>query len=129
MICPCGSEQPYEFCCGAIIAGNKPASTAEELMRSRYTAYSLTNIDYIISSMRENAAKYFDPISAKKWAQSVKWVDLKILKTKQGQSDDNIGWVEFKARYKENGKMQLIQELSEFRKIDSKWYYMDGKRL
>lgn len=129
MICPCGSSLSYENCCGAIIAGKKPASTAEQLMRSRFTAYTQANIDYIIGSMRDKAAKNFDPIDAKNWAESVKWIDLTILNTKQGQEKDNIGWVEFKARLKENGKMHCIHELSEFHKIEERWYYVDGKHL
>lgn len=129
MICPCGSNLEFNACCGAIISGDKIASTAEQLMRSRYSAYTLANIDYIIVTMRGNAAENFDPVNAKQWAISVKWIGLKVINTKQGLTEDDIGWVEFKARYKENGKMQLIHELSEFHRIDGLWYYVDGKHL
>ena len=36
--CPCASGKPYGECCGPIISGERPAATAAELMRARYTA-------------------------------------------------------------------------------------------
>ncbi|SVD70987.1 uncharacterized protein METZ01_LOCUS423841, partial [marine metagenome] len=36
--CPCGTEFPYTDCCGPLIRGASPADTAEDLMRSRFTA-------------------------------------------------------------------------------------------
>jgi len=38
-ICPCGSARSYADCCGPVIAGAQRAGTAEQVMRSRYTAY------------------------------------------------------------------------------------------
>lgn len=129
MRCPCSSDLSLGHCCGAIISGKKPASTAEQLMRSRYTAFCMADIDYLIATMRNKATENFDPISTKKWAERVKWIDLKIIETRQGQTDDTIGWVEFKARYKESGKMHCIHELSEFHKIEGNWYYTSGQHL
>src|SRR3546814_13150635 len=44
--CPCGSGASLAVFCGPVIAGN-PAPTAEALMRSRYTAYALRDLDHI----------------------------------------------------------------------------------
>ena len=48
--CPCGSGKPFSFCCEPALAGRKPAATAEALMRSRYTAFALGAVDYLINT-------------------------------------------------------------------------------
>ena len=44
--CPCGTTAAYAECCGRFIDGDENAPTAETLMRSRYTAYTMVRIDY-----------------------------------------------------------------------------------
>ena len=39
--CPCGSDAEYGVCCGPLHTGESSATTAEQLMRSRYAAYVL----------------------------------------------------------------------------------------
>ena len=39
--CPCGSNISYEACCRPLIMGERPAATAEQLMRSRYVMGAL----------------------------------------------------------------------------------------
>ena len=46
-ICPCGSGKDYVQCCSPYIQGTQVAPTAEALMRSRYSAYATSEIDYI----------------------------------------------------------------------------------
>ncbi len=45
--CPCGSGVAYDACCGPLHHGGRQASTAVELMRSRYSAYTLGLADYV----------------------------------------------------------------------------------
>lgn len=49
-VCPCGSNKPFDYCCRPIVEGQKAAPTAEALMRSRYTAFALGAIDYLIDT-------------------------------------------------------------------------------
>jgi len=49
--CPCGSGRQYSECCGVYISGKAKAPTAEALMRSRYTAYALHDIDYALKTL------------------------------------------------------------------------------
>lgn len=123
-LCPCGVKKNYNECCGAIISGDQQALTPEALMRSRYTAYTEANIDYIIRSMKPPAANHFDAISAKEWALHAKWLGLQIMKT---WTEGTIGFVEFVARFSENGKEYQLHELSEFHLIEKTWYYTHGK--
>jgi SEC-C motif-containing protein len=53
-LCPCGSGNSYDECCELIISAKKDAATCLELMRSRYTAFTLANIDYLMLSQRSS---------------------------------------------------------------------------
>ena len=46
--CPCGDGQPYADCCQPLHEG-QPAASAGRLMRSRYSAYTLQLIDYLVA--------------------------------------------------------------------------------
>ena len=58
--CPCGSKKNYADCCQPFIELKKIPETPEQLMRSRYTAYTQANMDYIVRTMRGKAAADFD---------------------------------------------------------------------
>ena len=48
--CPCSSGATYDTCCGPLHAGQKAAATAEQLMRSRYSAFALGLTDYLVET-------------------------------------------------------------------------------
>ena len=131
--CPCGSKKDYTACCEVFIQKKASAPTPEALMRSRYTAYTQANMDYILRTMRPPASVGFEPLSAYQWAKSVCWLKLKVVSATKINSADtmtnNQGFVEFIAYFQENNKKQTIHELSEFHLIDSEWFYVDGKIL
>lgn len=121
--CPCGLQE-YSNCCAIYHRGDRVAPTPEALMRSRYSAYALADMDYVKKTMLGQALESFDESSAKVWALSVKWLGLQILRVKT-QSND-CGFVEFIARFIEGDKERSIRELSEFQKVGERWYYIDG---
>lgn len=121
--CPCGKELSYQQCCSQFIDGSTLPQTPEELMRSRYTAYTQANIDYIVKTMLSPAADDFDPASAKEFAKRCEWLKLEIFETSQ---QNTIGFVEFLAHFSQNKKRHVIHEKSEFHLMDGKWYYVDG---
>jgi len=51
---------------------------------------------------------------------------LTILETQAGYASDEIVYVEFKATYLENGKLQQIHEKSLFRRENGKCVYVSG---
>lgn len=126
MKCPCGSGNNYSDCCEKFINGEK-AETAEQLMRSRYVAYTQANIDYIEKTHDTATRKELDLDVAKQWAEGSEWISLEIVRTEAGQADDDQGLVEFKAHYRVKGDRQQHHELSEFVKKDGEWFYHDGK--
>jgi SEC-C motif-containing protein len=122
-LCPCGRAKPYEKCCGIFITGQAIPTSPVDLMRSRYTAYTQANIDYIMKTMKSPAADNFDPQAAKAWAQQVEWLKLDVIRATQ---DQDKGHVEFMAYFLDNKTKQAIHELSEFHLVDGVWYYVRG---
>ncbi len=51
---------------------------------------------------------------------------LTILQTQAGEANDELGYVEFKATYIEDGKLQQIHEKSLFQRENHKWVYVSG---
>jgi SEC-C motif-containing protein len=128
-LCPCGSTRPYSECCGLIINSQRKATTSEELMRSRYTAFTMANADYLMRSHHSVTRKLNELRSIKKWSESVQWIGLVILNTHAGKDNDQIGYVEFRALYIEEGKEMQIHENSLFKREKGKWVYVSGEHF
>lgn len=124
--CPCGSSIPISLCCDAIISGKRKAITAEELMRSRYVAFSQANAEYLMQSQHSETRRISEMRDIQKWAKSVKWMGLAILNTRAGTANDETGYVEFRAFYIESGQVQQIHEKSLFKRENGKWVYFSG---
>ena len=45
--CPCGTGRAYDACCGPLLANVAQATTPEQLMRSRYTAFVRGDADHL----------------------------------------------------------------------------------
>jgi SEC-C motif-containing protein len=125
-LCPCGSGLTYADCCEPILTSKRDAITALELMRSRYTAFTQANIDYLMRSHAAKTRPVKDRKNIERWAKSVVWMGLTILSTEAGEASDESGYVEFKALYLENGKPGQIHEKSLFRRENLKWVYVSG---
>jgi len=127
--CPCGNNKSYEECCKPFINGDKYPETAEQLMRSRYTAFTLGKINYIMSSHQKKTRPYKERNHMQKWMNSVEWLGLVIIKKEAGQIDDNSGIVEFRAIYIEDGQTQVIHEKSLFEREKGNWVYVSGTQF
>jgi len=124
--CYCGSGREWESCCGPLISGEKPAETAEALMRSRYSAYAVGAIDYLGETLHPEHRADWDPDATAKWAEQSDWTGLEIRATERGGPDDQEGIVEFVALFSENGQPKQHIERSRFRRHEGRWYYVDG---
>ena len=119
--CPCGSEKPFTQCCGKHMNSLIKAETAEQLMRSRYSAYVKENESYLKNTWHPDTRPEtieFEP--------AIKWIRLQIKNTEKGGANDEQGTVEFIATYKNNGKAFWLHETSRFVRIDGDWVYRDG---
>ncbi len=120
MGCYCGLANAYEECCGAIIAGERIASSAQELMRSRYCAFINGDGKYLVKSTIDKNRFEEDIDLINKY--SPKWLKLDILNASKYS-------VEFKAYYKENNQIKVHHEISSFIFEDDRWFYDEGKLL
>lgn len=126
MKCPCTSGQDYAACCEPILQQQRPAATAEQLMRSRYTAYARGNIDWVIESTLPEGRQFVDRSATEQWSKKATWHRLEILSTQEGGADDAEGIVDFKAYYTLAGEDITHHEIASFRKVDGSWYFVDG---
>lgn len=122
--CPCGSGKTLDHCCDMFISGQQLPTTPEELMRSRYTAYTQANVEYIAKTMKAPANKDFNPDYTRDWSKRLTWLKLEIVKASM---ENEIGYVEFLAHFSENNKRFVMHEISEFHRENDQWYYVDGK--
>ena len=125
--CPCNSDKLFDACCGQYISGDKKSPTAEATMRARYTSFAVGNIDFIESTYNPDDLDSFDRKEVKEWSEKSNWKGLEIIDTQDGKETDSTGIVEFKAHYEVDGMDNAHHEVSEFKKIDGMWYFMEGK--
>jgi SEC-C motif domain protein len=134
--CPCGGAA-YATCCGPYIAGAALAPTAETLMRSRYTAFTLRDEAYLRATWHAST-RPSEPLFAEE--EKVHWLGLEVksalrLRQRKAKSADqteeiNRDTVEFVARYKVSGRAHRLHEVSRFVREQGegglRWFYLDG---
>ena len=127
MNCYCCSNRKFEDCCQPFINGTAKPATAEELMRSRYSAYATAAIEYLLRSTHPSTRKSYDAQAIERWATASRWQKLEIVSTSAGTPTDKAGTVEFKAYYlNSDNEPQIHHENSNFRKELGKWFFVDG---
>ncbi|MBD1546882.1 YchJ family protein [Roseibium aggregatum] len=124
--CPCGSGRSLSACCGPCLAGERVPETAEALMRSRYTAYVLQQIDYLKDTLWPKEQARFDFAGTARWAAENHWTGLTVLKTEKGTAEDREGTVLFEAKFLAGVRFNTHRELSRFRKKAGRWYYVEA---
>ncbi|MFI6762336.1 YchJ family protein [Micromonospora sp. NPDC050417] len=120
-LCPCGSTEPYGGCCGRLHRRETTAATAEQLMRSRFSAFSVGDADYLSRTWHSTtrpARLTLDPRQH--------WTRLDVLGAEQGGLFDTTGTVEFRAHYRESGQTNTVYERSRFVREDGQWVYLDA---
>lgn len=127
--CPCGNLEPYMLCCGLYIEEGQSPQTPEQLMRSRYTAFTQANTDYIGKTMCHEALKQYDATATRAWALSVQWDRLEVLCAPPVAENASIGIVHFIAHYLDNNLPNTIEEWSEFKFIENQWYYTNSVKI
>ena len=119
--CPCGSGRALAACCAPYLGNTSSPPTAEALMRSRYTAYTLGRLDYVRAT--------WHPATCPAELHAVpglRWLGLQIKRVTGGSERDATGTVEFVARSKLGGRAERLHETSTFERIDGRWVYCRG---
>jgi SEC-C motif-containing protein len=117
MKCPCGNPVEFGQCCGAIHSGKRKAETAEQLMRSRYSAYVTENVDYLVKTTWPKSRTPALASSIRSWMNEVQWLQLHVL----GSTKDTV---EFIAEYVSNGQPARLHEHSYFKMQKGEWFYV-----
>jgi len=118
MQCPCNPKKKYSECCQKAHRNINAVSSAEELMRSRYSAFVLANIEYLQKSHHSTTRpSKQEKRELEKWTKSVNWLKLEVLNS----AEDTV---EFKALFMENGAINVIHENSKFCKEHGYWVYL-----
>ena len=120
--CPCGRPLPYERCCGRWHAGPEAlqAGTAEDLMRSRYSAFVGGLLDYLAATWHSSTR----PAVVEPLPDGLRWLGLDVRRHVMQDADHAV--VEFVARSKLGGKAERLHETSRFVREGGRWYYIDG---
>ncbi len=137
--CPCGSRLTFGVCCKPLLAG-QPALSAEQLMRSRYTAFSLGNADYLLNSTHPSLRDTQEEKELIDSFSTQEWLSLQVLATEKGTTKDTKGIVEFIAHYQHAdghhhhhgeacGGLHQLHERAYFVKENNHWYYNQGEFL
>ena len=120
--CPCGQPGDYAQCCGPLHAGTAVATSAEQLMRSRYSAYVRLDEPYLLASWHPSTRPAALDLAAQQPAPT--WLGLDV---KQHEATGDHAVVEFIARLRYGGgKAQRMHEVSRFVREGRRWYYVDG---
>ena len=112
--CPCGSSLPYDACCGPLHRGARQASTAVELMRSRYSAYAVGHLDYVFRTWHPRTRPADLSLEG-----GPTWVGLTV-----GEYGED--WVDYAAAWIQAGETGVLREHSRFEQRAGRWFYVDG---
>jgi SEC-C motif-containing protein len=121
--CTCGNELTFEVCCKPIIDGKVAAKNAEILMRSRFSAYSLKNYQYILQTYILAQRSKLTISELADSAQDTQWLSLQVI---AHHSQANTAQVEFKAFYQIHNSYYVMHEISDFVFEAGTWLYADG---
>jgi SEC-C motif-containing protein len=121
--CPCGSDFPFTDCCAPIIRGTGLADTAEDLMRSRYSAFVFQDWAYLLNTVHPDERKNKTEQDIAAGSTGVKWKQLEIFNVRKGGAQDTEGEVSFAASYTEGDTEKCLRETSRFIRQDGRWYY------
>lgn len=122
--CPCGRPAAFAACCGAILAGTKTAETAEDLMRSRFTAHVVRDYRYLHRTYRETARL---PYVEEEIEDPIPWTRL-VIHAHEPEVRPGVSIVEFSAFFSEKDAEHELRERSEFQRVDGAWIYTKALR-
>jgi SEC-C motif domain protein len=121
--CPCGSGKIFDACCSLLLSGSRAAETAEELMRSRFTAHVAKDYRYLHRTYAATASQPF----VEEEASDLKWTRLVVHSHEAGNTPEQA-FVDFSAYFTDDQGEHAIHEKSEFRRTAGQWLYTRAVR-
>ncbi len=121
--CPCLSGLTYADCCGRLHDGSATAQTAEQLMRSRFSAFAVGDPAYLLATWHPSTRPASLDLDADQ-----RWYRLDVLATREGGPFETSGVVEFEAFHRSPSGRGSQHEISRFTREGGRWFYVDGVR-
>ncbi|MFT0211058.1 YchJ family protein [Pseudomonas sp. F1_0610] len=122
-MCRCNSEKPYAQCCKPYHLGEL-APDAEKLMRSRYCAFAIGDIAYLVRTTVPNQQRLLDQTAMYLWSTQSQWLGLQVIDYQAYTNDRSR--VEFIAKWQDKNGEHSHHECSEFVLRDGAWYFLDS---
>ena len=122
--CPCGTGQAYDACCGRLHRGTAQAATAEELIRSRYAAYAVGDLDHVFRTWHPRTRP--DDLGPD---PELIWTRLEIVEVLAGEANDDHGVVEFRASYRTPTGDGVLHERGGFERRRGRWVYVETEQV
>ncbi|WP_068829924.1 YchJ family protein [Pseudomonas sp. BMS12] len=122
--CPCGSGTPLEACCANYHRGT-PAPSAEALMRSRYSAYTLGLIDYLRDTTLPAQQAGLDLAGIRAWSLGSTWLGLEVESSELIGAQPEHAFVTFTASWHDGNGEHSHRERSAFVQQGGRWYFID----
>ena len=130
--CPCGGAS-YGRCCRPLHRQARAAATAEQLMRSRYSAFALAEIEHLLRTQPSEQPAQARRRSLQASCRQLRWRGLEIVATEAGGPDDLEGTVTFIAHYSAGAERGTLRECSRFgregSRPDGAWLYLEAIEL
>ena len=127
--CPCGGAS-YGTCCRPLHRQERSAITAEQLMRSRYSAFALADIDHLLRTQPSPQPLQQRRRELEATCRQLRWSALEIVATEAGGPTDLEGTVTFAAHYSARGQRGVLRERSRFGReggrADGAWLYLEA---
>lgn len=124
-LCPCGDGNAYADCCQPLHQG-QPAAHAGRLMRSRYSAYALGLLDYLVDSTLPAQQAQLDRHAMEQWSRESQWLGLQLVQEDITSGSATRAQVTFTAHWADpDGSEQRHLECSDFCRIGERWYFID----
>jgi SEC-C motif-containing protein len=108
-----------DACCGRLLAGTAHAATAEDLMRSRYTAFAMGDVDHLARTWHPSTRPRRINIDPDRT-----WTRLEVLGTTGGGMLDKEGTVAFDAHHRDGDGDHVLHEDSAFVRHEGRWVYV-----
>ncbi len=130
--CYCGNDLTFNMCCQPIISGSQKPESPEQLMRSRYSAFCVKDVEYLLLTHHSSRQKTNEREQLISTFAHTQWLGLKVLDSSMEIPDQNVGqnvaYVEYLA-FSKTDKLEQLHEKARFRFEDDTWYYLDGELL
>lgn len=131
--CPCKSGRKYKRCCRPWHQG-RPAPDPESLMRSRFSAYALGMVDYIVQTTDPAGPMWQADLAT--WQAEIRdfctrtsFRDLQVRSATQDTDADGAvtGTVDFRCVLAVGDEEARVGEISRFTRANGAWLYHSGQ--